>query len=275
MAETCYRHPDRETGVSCSSCGRPICPDCMTPTPVGMRCPECMRQRTKVVRNPTGAPGQFSAFPATMVLIAINVIVYLVEIARGGGGFGGQTTQTIYDMGGLFGPSVAGGDWWRLITSGFVHVSILHIGFNMFLLYFLGRLLEPALGTPRFVAVYFASLLAGSFGVMLLDPNTVSAGASGAIFGLAGATFVIARGRGMDAIAGEIGFLIVFNLVFTFAAANISVGAHLGGLVGGVVCALAIVAGERGTFGKNRLPVELMLITLVAAISFVGALIVA
>ena len=81
MAQTCYRHPDRETGVSCSSCGRPICPDCMTPTPVGMRCPECMRQRTKVVRNPTGTPGQFSAFPATMVLIAINVIVYLVEIA--------------------------------------------------------------------------------------------------------------------------------------------------------------------------------------------------
>lgn len=85
MAQTCYRHPDRETGVSCSSCGRPICPDCMTPTPVGMRCPECMRQRTKVVRNPTGQPGQFSAFPATMVLIAINVIVYLVEIAGGRG----------------------------------------------------------------------------------------------------------------------------------------------------------------------------------------------
>src|SRR4249919_1236427 len=123
----CYRHPNRETAVSCSSCGRPICPECMTPTPVGMRCPECMRQRTKVVRNPTGAPGQFSAFPATMVLIAINVIVYLVEIAHGSGGIGGQSTQTIYDLGGLFGPSVAAGDWWRLITSGFVHVSLIHI----------------------------------------------------------------------------------------------------------------------------------------------------
>src|ERR1044071_3206731 len=232
MTETCYRPPDRETGVSCSSCGRPICPDCMTPTPVGMRCPECMQQRTKVVRNPTGPPGQFSAFPATMVLIAINVVMYLVEIAHGSGGLT-QSTLTIYDLGGLFGPAVAEGDWWRLIASGFLHVSILHIGFNMFLLFILGRLLEPRIGTPRFVALYCASLLAGSLGVILLDPNVVSAGASGAVFGVAGAVFVIARGRGMDTIAGEIGILIVINLVFTFAASNISVGAHVGGLIGG------------------------------------------
>jgi membrane associated rhomboid family serine protease len=275
MAQTCYRHPDRETGVSCSSCGRPICPECMTPTPVGMRCPECSRQRTKVVRNPTGAPGQFSAFPATMALIVVNVLVYLVEIAGGSGGIGGLSVQRIFDMGGLWGPAVANGDWWRLISSGFVHVSLLHIGFNMVLLYFLGRLLEPALGTPRFLVLYFAALLAGSFGVMLLDPNNVSAGASGAIFGLAGATFVIARGRGMDAIAGEIGFLIVFNLVFTFAASNISVGAHLGGLVGGVICALIVVAGERGMLGARRLPVELALMAAVGAVSFFAALAIA
>ncbi|MFN8216301.1 MAG: rhomboid family intramembrane serine protease [Solirubrobacterales bacterium] len=269
---TCYRHPDRETGVSCSSCGRPICPDCMTPTPVGMRCPECARQKTKVVRNPTGAPGQLSAYPATAALIAINVIVYLVEVAGGGGGIGGLTTQRIYDMGGLWGPAVANGDWWRLITSGFLHVSLMHIGFNMLLLFILGRLLEPSLGTPRFLALYFASLLAGSFGVMLVSPDTVSAGASGAIFGLAGATFVIARGRGIDALAAEIGFLIVFNLVITFAASNISVGAHVGGLIGGTICAIAIVAGERGAYGRHRLPVELGLMLVVAAVSFVGAL---
>jgi membrane associated rhomboid family serine protease len=275
MAETCYRHPDRETRVSCSSCGRPICPECMTPTPVGMRCPECSRQRTKVVRNPTGTPGQFSAFPATMVLIAINVVVFLIEIAGGSGGLGGLSTLRIYDMGGLFGPAVAAGDWWRLISSGFVHVSLIHIGFNMVLLYFLGRLLEPALGTPRFVVLYFAALLAGSFGVMVLDPNTVSAGASGAIFGLAGATFVIARGRGMDAIAGEIGFLIVFNLIFTFAAADISIGAHIGGLIGGVICALIIVAGERGMLGPKRLPLELAAMAAIGVISFVAALAIA
>jgi membrane associated rhomboid family serine protease len=272
MAETCYRHPDRETRVSCSSCGRPICPDCMTPTPVGMRCPECMQQRTKVVRNPTGTPGQLSAFPATAVLIAINVIVYLAELSQGAGGFGDLSTRTIYDFGGLFGPAVAAGDWWRLVTSGFVHVSLIHIGFNMVLLFLLGRLLEPALGSVRFVAVYFAALLAGSLGVMLLDPNAVSAGASGAIFGLAGAIFVIARGRGMGEIANQIGFLIVINLVFTFSAANISAGAHLGGLVGGVLCGLAIVAGERGTFGPNHRFVEYALMIAIGALSFVAAI---
>ncbi len=275
MAETCYRHPDRETAVSCSSCGRPICPDCMTPTPVGMRCPECSRQRTKVVRNPTGTPGQLGAFPATVALIVVNVVVYLVEIAHNGGGLGEFSTQTVYDLGGLFGPAVAEGDWWRLFTNGFVHVSIFHIGFNMLLLYFLGRLLEPALGTPRFLALYFASLLAGSFGVMLLDPNTVSVGASGAIFGLAGAAFVVARGRGLDALARDIGVLIVFNLIFTFASADISVGAHLGGLVGGVVCALGIVAGEKGMLGRSRLTAELALMLLVAAVSFFGAIAIA
>jgi membrane associated rhomboid family serine protease len=274
MAQTCYRHPDRETGVSCSSCGRPICPDCMTPTPVGMRCPECMRQRTKVVRNPTGTPGQFSAFPATMALIAINVIVYLVEIAGGAGGINDPSGRIEADFG-LFGPLVNEGEWYRLVTSGFLHASLIHIGFNMLILFFLGRLLEPALGTVRFLAIYFASLLAGSLGVMLLDPNALTLGASGAVFGLAGATVVIARGRGMDAIATEIGFLIVFNLIFSFTASHVSVGGHLGGLVGGTICAFAIVAGERGMLGKNRRPAELLLIALVGAISIVGALIVA
>jgi membrane associated rhomboid family serine protease len=242
----------------------------MTPTPVGMRCPECMRQRTKVVQG-VGGGGRFGAFPATIVLIAINVVVYLVEIAGGSGGLGEQGGKFIAEFG-LFGPSVAEGEWYRLITSGFLHASIFHIGFNMALLYFLGRLLEPALGTPRFVLLYFASLLAGSLGVMLLDPNALTLGASGAVFGLAGATVVIARGRGMDAIAGQIGFLIVFNLVFSFTMARVSVGAHLGGLVGGIVCALVIVGGERGMFGQKRLPVELLLIAVVGVISFVGAL---
>jgi membrane associated rhomboid family serine protease len=275
MAETCYRHPDRETGVSCSSCGRPICPDCMTPTPVGMRCPECASQRTKVVRNPGGAPqAGFRGSPATFVLIAISVAVYLLEIARGSGGLT-MSTQTVYDLGGLYGPSVAEGEWFRLVTSGFVHVSLVHIGFNMLLLFFLGRLMEPALGTPRFLVLYFASLLAGSFGVMLLSPTEVSAGASGAIFGLAGATFVIARGRGMNEIAGQIGFLIIFNLIFTFAGHNVSIGAHMGGLVGGTLCALAIVAGERGKLGPNHRVAEYVVMAAVAAISVVGAIAVA
>lgn len=274
MAETCYRHPDRETRVSCSSCGRPICPDCMTPTPVGMRCPECMRQRTKVVQGVGPGGGRLGAFPATYVLIAINVIAYLIEIGSGGGGFSVGVNRITIDFG-LFGPSVAEGEWYRLVTSGFLHASLFHIGFNMLLLFFLGRLLEPALGTPRFVLLYFASLLAGSMGALLLDPNALTLGASGAVFGLAGATFVVARGRGMDAIAGEIGFLIVINLVFSFAAPRISVGGHLGGLIGGVICALVIVAGERGMLGPNRRIAEYAVMLAVAAIAVFGAIAVA
>ncbi len=276
MAETCYRHPNRETGVSCSNCGRPICPDCMTPTPVGMRCPECASQRTKVVRNPTGTPGA-GATPATYALIAINVVVFLIELVNGPGGLsaGNALTNQFFADFSLFGPSVAEGEWYRLVTGGFLHGNIIHIGFNMFLLLILGRLLEPALGTPRFLVLYFASLLAGSFGALILDPNAFTVGASGAVFGLAGAVFVIARGRGMDQLAGEIGFLIVFNLVWSFVGSNISVGGHIGGLIGGVICAAAIVAGEKGLFGRNRQPLEIAAMLAVAAVSAAGALAVA
>ncbi len=175
----------------------------------------------------------------------------------------------------LFGPSVAEGEWYRLVTSGFLHVSIIHIGFNMFLLLFLGRLLEPALGTPRFLVLYLASLLAGSFGALIVEPNALTVGASGAVFGLAGATVVIARGRGMDALAGEIGFLIVFNLVWSFIGPNISVGGHVGGLIGGAICALIVIAGEKGVFGRSRRPLEIAGMVAVAAVSVFGAIAIA
>ncbi len=274
MAETCYRHPDRETGVSCSSCGRPICPDCMTPTPVGMRCPECARQRTKVVRGTGGGATGFRQSPATYVLIAINVIAYLIEITTGSGGLNNPGGRIVVDYA-LFGPAVAEGEWYRLVTSGFLHASLLHIGFNMLLLFFLGRLLEPALGTPRFVVLYFASLLAGSLGALILDPNALTLGASGAVFGLFGAGFVLARERGMDALARQLGFLILLNLAISLGPSNISLGGHLGGLVGGLICALVVVAGERGLLGPRHRWAELLAMGAVAAVSVLGALAVA
>jgi membrane associated rhomboid family serine protease len=273
MAQTCYRHPNRETGVSCSSCGRPICPECMTPTPVGMRCPECSKQRTRVTHGAAALGG--ARAPATFALIALNVAAYVAEIAGGAGGLGSTSSSVINDFG-LRGASVADGEWYRLVSGGFLHAGLLHIGFNMFALFILGQLLEPAIGTPRFLAVYFASLFAGAFGALALtDPVQVTVGASGAIFGLFGAAFVIARGRGLDAIASQLGFLLLINLALTFGVRGISVGGHLGGLAGGLLCALVIVAGERGVLGPRRLPVELLAMAAVAIVSIAAALAVA
>ncbi len=272
MAQTCYRHPNRETAVSCSNCGRPICPDCMTPTPVGMRCPECSRERTKVTRGAAG-PGRYDT-PATYILIALNVAAYLAEIAGGSGGLSPGNSSVIFDFG-LFGPSVAEGEWYRLLTGGFLHASVIHIGFNMFALYFLGRLLEPGIGTPRFVALYFASLFAGAFGAILLDPNALTIGASGAVFGIFGATFVIARHRGVDNLAASIGVVLLLNLAITFGRPEISIGGHLGGLAGGVLCALVIVAGERGMLGPRRLATELLAMAAIGFFALASAIAVA
>jgi membrane associated rhomboid family serine protease len=270
MAQVCYRHPNRETGVSCSNCGRPICPDCMTPTPVGMRCPECARQRTKVTRG-VGEASLLARAPATFLLIAANVAVFFAEIATGSGGFGTITSSLIPEFG-LFGPSVADGEWYRLLTSAFLHAGLYHIAGNMVLLFFLGRILEPGIGTPRFVGVYFVSLFAGSFGALLLSPDSLSVGASGAVFGVLAATFVIARGRGVDALASTLGILILLNLAFSFGVRGISVGAHLGGLAAGLLCALFILAGERGMLGERHTAMELLAMAALGFFSIASAI---
>ena len=263
MAQTCYRHPSRETGVSCSNCGRPICPECMTPTPVGMRCPECARQKTRVTRG-VGEASLRMAAPATFFLIAANVAAFVAEIATGAGGFETLTSSLIPEFG-LYGPSVAEGEWYRLLTCGFLHAGLFHIAGNMILLFFLGRILEPGIGTARFLAIYFVSLFAGSLGALLLTPDSLSIGASGAVFGVLAATFVIARGRGVDALASTVGILIVLNLAISFGVRGISLGAHLGGLAAGLLCALLILAGERGHLGPRHFPMEILAM---AAIGF-------
>jgi len=246
----------------------------MTPTPVGMRCPECASQRTRVTRG-VGEASLFSRAPATVVLIALNAVAFLAEVASAHGGFevGGSSAAVNF---GLYGPFVAEGEWYRLVTGGFLHAGLLHIGFNMFALYFLGRLLEPSIGTPRFLGVYVASLLGGSFGALLLSPNALTVGASGAIFGIFGATFVIARGRGFDDVARSVGLILLLNLAFSIGgASHISLGGHLGGLVAGVVCALTILAGERGMLGERHFAAEMIAMGALAAISFLGALAIA
>jgi len=267
----CYRHPGRETNVQCSNCGRSICPDCMTVTPVGMRCPECARERTRVKRISPGL--RAGVAPATYALIAINVIAFIAEVGAGSSLSAFQGGGSIFRDGALNGPAVADGECYRIVTAGFLHAGILHIAFNMFALYILGTLLEPGIGTPRFLAVYFVSLLAGSFGALLITPDSFTVGASGAVFGLMSAAFIIARHRGVEQLAGQIGFFIIINIFFTLGVGNISVGGHFGGLIGGALCALLIVLAER----RVRRPVELEILGMLAlaVISVAGALAVA
>jgi membrane associated rhomboid family serine protease len=227
--------------VSCSSCGRPICPDCMTPTPVGMRCPECSRQKTKVRTAATIRRDP----QLTYVLIAINVVAF-VAMAASGGGLTGRAGGEVFVNGALFGPAVAAGDWWRIVTGGFLHSGLLHIAFNMYFLYFLGTMLEPEIGRLRFGIIYFVSLLGGSFGALVASPDAVTVGASGAVFGLMGAAILALRARGIDPMQSGLGVTLLLNLGITLVIPNISVGGHIGGLVaGGIVGYLMFEVGER------------------------------
>jgi membrane associated rhomboid family serine protease len=234
--ETCYRHPDRETGVSCSNCGRPICPDCMTSTPVGMRCPECARQTTDV-RTMRGVEDPV----VTYVLIGVNVLVALGALLGGAsattGGIGGSI---LLEEGSVSRAAIADGEYWRLLTAGFLHAGFLHLAFNMFALYILGSLLEPAVGRLRFALIYLVGLLAGSFGALLLEPDAPTVGASGAIFGLMGAAVVVMRNQGVSPMESGLGLWIGLNLLITFTIPNISIGGHVGGLLGGTMAALVL-----------------------------------
>ncbi len=265
--ETCYRHPGRETGVACSNCDRPICPECMTSTPVGMRCPECASDKTRV-RSGAGAYSSTNVPYATYVLIGLNVVAFIAEIAAGGG----VTSGNLVSDGGLSGPAVDSGDWYRIVTAGFLHAGPLHLLFNMYVLYVAGKLLEPGIGTPRFLAIYFVSLLAGSLGALLVDPNSITVGASGAIFGLMAAVVVVARGRGMDELVQQFGLFIVLNLVITFAIPGISIGGHIGGLVGGGIAALLFAGTERRASGSTGTAFEIGGILVLGVIAVVGAL---
>src|SRR3954451_17877392 len=272
--DTCYLHPSRETGVSCSNCGRPICPDCMTPTPVGMRCPECSRHRTKTrtLQSMHVAP------TATYVLIGICVVMWI-------GGMAAVTRNRqayqdleliggaqVFPTGELIG--VSQGEYWRLVTSGFLHAaSPLHLLFNMYILYWLGQMLEPTLGHVRFLALYFTSLLGGSFGALLLSPaDQPTVGASGAVFGLMAAAFVMQHARGIDPMQSGIGPVIILNLVLSFVIPNVSIGGHLGGLVGGALVALAL---ERVPAVRRSPQLALAGCAVISAVAVVGAIAVA
>ncbi len=238
--QTCYRHGDRRAGVRCQRCERPICPACMNQASVGFHCPECVKGAGQRVYTARTMPASTTTAVVTTALVAMNVAIYLVSSAGSGlaePSFAVQLDYALIGRGlsaeGLLG--VGEGEWYRLITGGFLHGSLLHLGFNMYVLWILGKQLEPSLGRVGFAAVYVASMLAGSLGVMVLEPDALTVGASGAVFGLFGYAVVAQFVRGINPMQTGLGAVILINLAFTFLVPGISIGGHVGGLLGGLV----------------------------------------
>lgn len=240
----------------------------MNQASVGFHCPECTRSgRQKVVT----ARSMITKPVVTMVLVAINVAVFVPDALQVG-----LMSNDLGEWGvkgALYGPAVAAGDWWRPITAGFLHLSVFHIGFNMFLLWQLGMLLEPAVKRWGYSALYLMSLLGGSFLVLLLDNDAVTVGASGAVFGLMGATFVAMRSRGINPFQTGIGPLILINLLLTFSVPNISIGGHVGGLLAGGLGGM--ILWEWAPKLGRRSPAPVILCFAIAAALFGGCLVVA
>ncbi|MEX0832507.1 MAG: rhomboid family intramembrane serine protease [Actinomycetota bacterium] len=254
--EACYRHPNVGTRVHCTRCGRPICPECMIPAPVGYQCPECVEQARREFRaGPQRRARQAATTSPTKIILAAIAAMFVVELVRsGGGGVGtGPSLQTLVDLGAMFPPAVAAGQYWRLFTSMFLHAGILHIAFNGYALWIFGPVVEEEFGRIRFVLIYFLSgFLAGVASYTFGPPVEVGVGASGAIVGVFGAFIAfnfrrrhlgLARARLRMAAT-----LIVINAVIALAIPSIDWRAHVGGLVAGFATGLfAEGFGKRST----------------------------
>jgi len=268
----CYRHPDRQSFVLCQRCGRTICPECQTQAAVGVHCPECVRESresaprtksafvTRLRRNPDGRP------VVTYSIIGLSLLVYLIQFVTGDQGSPVTSELTYY-------PVLTAAEPWRMLTAIFTHLSVLHVLLNMYTLFIFGPMLESSLGRIRFIALYLIAGFGGSVAVLLLAPDGGVAGASGAIFGLMGAFFVIQRRLGGGST--QVLVLIALNLAAGFFIGGISWQGHVGGLVAGVATAAIMVATRQR---KQRvlqvtllaaLVVVLIAITAVLAIYFV------
>ncbi|GGJ15494.1 rhomboid family intramembrane serine protease [Streptomyces brasiliensis] len=249
----CYRHPDRETGVRCTRCERPICPECMVSASVGFQCPDCVREGSGTGHPPaatqprTLAGGTVAADPRliTKVLIGLNLALFIVQLA-----VGNRFTDRFDLIGQAYVPllgsleGVSQGQYYRLLTAMFLHGGYIHIAFNMLSLWWIGGPLEAAFGRARYLTLYIVSGLAGSaLTYLVAEPNVPSLGASGAIFGLFGATAVLMRRLNYD--MRPVIALLVINLIITFGVPNIAWQAHVGGLVAGVITGYAMIHAPR------------------------------
>ena len=250
----CYRHPDRQSFILCQRCGRTICPQCQTQAAVGVHCPECVAEARQ--RAPKRKPAIVTAFRrtssapvVTYTLIAINLLVFGVQFVTG---------DLLYQLFAYYPPLTAVHPW-RMLTSVFLHGSVLHLLFNMYALFVFGRLLEGMLGRIRFLALYAIAGFGGSVGVLLLSPESSVVGASGAIFGLFGAFFVIQRRLGGN--AAQLLIIIGLNFVIGFIVPNVAWQAHLGGLIAGAALAAVFVRTRR----PDQKRLQIALATAIAA----------
>ncbi|MFF2820649.1 rhomboid family intramembrane serine protease [Kitasatospora cineracea] len=286
-APTCFRHPDRESYVRCTRCDRNACPDCRREAAVGYQCVECVKsghQGTRQARTAFG--GRITARPyATVALIALNAAAYLVELVRpetldrfGVLGSGVLAPPADYDPA-TYVPHLSGiahGEWERLLTGAFLHLGpttwpmgILHIVFNMYWLWNLGRVVEDRLGVLRFLALYLLSALGSSAMIYWLAPHSLAVGASGAVFGLAGGYWVLSRRQGYDPLGGN-QMMITLVLWMVLSAGFASWQGHLGGLLTGLAAGAALGYAprqQRGLVQAINLTAVLAVVAVVAVIA--------
>jgi membrane associated rhomboid family serine protease len=244
----CVRHPNRLGPRRCTRCGQPACSSCLEQAAVGSHCVDCRKAARPDLKTRARFWNARQPAIVTSTLIAINIAVFVGL----GLWFGladmlaGRRTEahSRYALNAAFldGRTASGNEWYRLVTSGFLHYGIIHLAFNAYFIFILGNQLEPTLGRSKFLALYAASLLGGAAGALLLSPNGFTAGASGAGFGLLGATAVGLWHQGVNPFQTQIGTLLIINLMFTFFVGGISIGGHLGGLVAGSLCGFAMLA---------------------------------
>lgn len=264
VIEHCYRHPDRETGRKCTRCGKPACGECLVQVSVGSHCLDCVKAARPDVKTRAKFWNARQPTLVTYALIAINAAVYLWT-----------ASSRVHEAKiALFKPAVADGEYYRLVTSGFLHFGIFHIGMNMLLLFQLGQLLEPAIGRLRFGLLYFASLLAGSLGALMVSQTfAVTGGASGAVFGLMTAAAIGLHRRGVNIFQTGIGMVLILNLFLTFTIPNISIGGHVGGAIAGALCGFVILVPRHAgmpSWASYVAPIAVILVAVMGSVAVAG-----
>ena len=274
--EACYRHPGVETGVHCTRCGRPICPECMIPAPVGHQCPQCVADARREYRRGPGrrvAVASVRSTGATVLILVAIGIGYVWELAVAGGPgslFGGPSARALFEAGAMFPPAIAAGEWWRVVTSIFLHAGLIHLLLNSYVLWIFGTVIEQEVGRLPTVAVFLVTGIFASAASYAFSPaNSLGVGASGAIFGLVGAfvaynylrrSNVLAQARLRAAIT-----MLVLNAVIGLSIPAIDWRAHLGGLIAGFVAGYTVDPGRPATVRRTLTVVGLVGIVIAAA----------